>query len=195
MARNRKQQILEVATREFSNRGFDNVTVKELAHACDITEPAIYRHYESKEAIYIAVLDSLELRLDNEAIFRELEKQKNPEKLLKSLSSHIIAFFSKNDDIYRLLLYSTLKRHGRAKRVYDVIRGRYVEFLHRQLDRLYREKRIVRKNNEITARCFIGMVFDCAMSVTLWRGMQGKVYRPADVVANNVPIYSRGLKR
>jgi AcrR family transcriptional regulator len=195
VARNRKQQILGVATREFAKRGFDHVTVKELAQACDITEPAIYRHFESKEAIYIAVLDSLESRLDNEAIFQELEKQKNPEKLLKILSTHIIDFFSKNDDIYRLLLYSTLKRHGRAKRVYDIIRGRYVEFLHHQLDRLYKEKLIIKKNNEITARCFIGMVFDCAMSVTLWRGMQGKLYRPADVVANNVPIYARGLKR
>jgi AcrR family transcriptional regulator len=190
---NRKQQILELATELFGREGYDKVTVKRLADACGITEPAIYRHFRSKEDIYISVLESLKGRLDYQETFARLEDETNIETLLKTLAEHIIDFYSHNADIYRLLLFAALRGHDRAKRIFDMIRGTYVRFLVKQLDRLRREKLIIEKNNEITARCFIGMVFDCAMGMTLWKGMQGRSYEPRQVIANNVPIYSRGL--
>lgn len=189
----RKEQILELATEMFGREGYDKVTVKRLADACGITEPAIYRHYRSKEAIYVAVLESLKGRLDYRETFSRLEGERDIEVLLESLATHIIEFYSRNAEIYRLLLFAALRGHDRAKRIFDMIRGTYVRFLIHQLDRLRKEKLIIEKNNDITARCFIGMVFDCAMGMTLWKGMQGKNYEPQQIIANNVPIYSRGL--
>ena len=189
----RKAQILEKATNLFSDAGYDKVTIKQLADACSITEPALYRHYASKEAIYESVLDAIESRLGTNDIFPGLEKHTEIEPFLEEFAIHIIRYFTKNEDIYRLLLFSALRGHGKAKRVYQIIRGTYVKFLVKQLDRYYEEGKIIKKNNEITARCFTGMVFDCALSTTLWKGFQGKSYKPEDVVANNVPIYARGL--
>lgn len=189
----RKEQILQLATEMFGKEGYDKVTVKRLADACGVTEPAIYRHFKSKEAIYITVLESLKGRLDYRGTFTQLESETDLEVLLKTLATHIIDFYSRNADIYRLLLFAALRGHEKAKRIFDMIRGTYVRFLVNQLDRLYEEKRIIKKNNEITARCFIGMVFDCAMGMTLWKGMQGKTYDPNEIIANNVPIYSKGL--
>ena len=189
----RKKQILTEATRLFSEFGYDKVTIKTLAEACGITEPALYRHYDSKEAIYNKVLDSLEERLNNYEIFGSLEKETCLETFLKGYAGHIIDYFSKNEDLYRLLLFSALREHPKAKRVYQMIRGDYVKFLIKQFDRFYADGIIIEKNNEITARCFTGMVFDCALSVTLWKSYQGKSFRPQDTIANNIPIYVRGL--
>jgi AcrR family transcriptional regulator len=191
----RKEQILELATEMFGREGYDKVTVKRLADACGVTEPAIYRHFKSKEAIYLTVLESLKGRLDYRETFSLLENEPDVEVLLKTLAAHIIDFYTENADIYRLLLFAALRGHDKAKRIFDVIRGTYVRFLIKQLDRLFEEKHIIKKNNEITARCFIGMVFDCSLGMTLWKGMQGKAYDPTEIIANNVPIYSRGLKR
>ncbi|MCK4572735.1 MAG: TetR/AcrR family transcriptional regulator [candidate division Zixibacteria bacterium] len=189
----RKTQILTEATRLFSESGYDKVTVKQLADACGITEPALYRHYSSKEAIYDAVLDSISKRLNYDELFEQLGKTNDVEVLLKSIANHILDYFSENQDVYRLLLYSALRGHTKSKQVYQAIRGTYVRFLYTQLDRLYEMGSIINKNNEMTARCFIGMVFDCALGVTLWKGFQGKQFDPPDVIANNVPIYVRGL--
>lgn len=191
----RKEQILELATEMFGREGYDGVTVKQLADACGITEPAIYRHFRSKEAIYLTVLESLKGRLDYRETFSRLEDEHDVETLLRSLAAHIIEFYSRNADIYRLLLFAALRGHDRAKRIFEMIRGTYVHFLIRQLERLHKEDLIMEKNNEITARCFIGMVFDCAMGMTLWKGMQGRSYEPTEIIANNVPIYSKGLKK
>lgn len=195
MAGERKQQIIEEAARLFSRLGYDRVTVKQIGDTCGITEPAIYRHFPSKDAVYDAVLDSIEERMETGPLFDRLSRESEVQALLLHLASHVIEFFTVHDDLYRLLLFSALKEHAKARHVYDVMRGTYVHFLKSQFDRLYDEGSIIEKNNEITARCFIGMVFDCALSRTLWRGMQGTVYNPADVVANNVPIYAKGLLR
>lgn len=189
----RKSQILSEATRLFSDAGYDKVTIKQLADACGITEPALYRHYTSKESIYDAVLDSIEERLSAQDIFPKLEQEFDVERMLTEFALHIIRFFTRNEDIYRLLLFSALRGHAKAKRVFQIIRGTYVKYLIERLDGFYKEGKIIKKHNEITARCFTGMVFDCALSTTLWKGFQGRNYPPEEIVANNVPIYARGL--
>ncbi len=190
----RKAQIIQEATRLFGSEEYDRVTIKQLAQSCGVTEPAIYRHFTSKEEIYEAVLQSLRTRLQTETLFTKLSSSDSVEEILLGLAKHIIDYFVVNPEVQRLLLYSTLRNHARGRQVFDAIRGTYVRFLTQQLDRLFEKGLIVRKNNEITARCFVGMVFDCALSVTLWRGMSGKNYQPTDVIENNVPIYARGLR-
>ncbi|MBD3258730.1 TetR family transcriptional regulator [candidate division GN15 bacterium] len=190
----RKRQIVSVATEMFAQRGFEKVTVNDLAKACGITEPAVYRHFKSKEAVYDAVLDSIEVRLESADLFDSLRDEEDVETILRSLALHVINFFGANEDIHRLLLYSTLSDHPKAHHVFDITRGRYVRFLNEQLDRLHATGTILQKNNTITARCFVGMVFDCALGQTLWRPFAEPKYDPAEVVANNVPIYARGLQ-
>ena len=191
----RKQQIVSEAYLLFSQHGYDRVTIKQLADACGITEPALYRHFESKQDIYAAALDTIRKRLEHHDLFDRLAKSDDIEELFRELASHIVSFFGEDESVYRMLLFAALDRHSKAKAVYQTIRGTYVSFLKSQLDRLYKAGLIVQKHNEITARCFIGMVFDCALSTTLWKGMQGQVFKPINVITNNVPIYVRGLKK
>jgi AcrR family transcriptional regulator len=193
MAVERKDQILHEATRLFSRHGFEGVTIRQLADACGISEPALYRYFPSKEAIYDAVLDTLKSFQNCRELFERLGAEADLQPILHGLASHILKFSSGHRDVYRLLLFSTLRGHARARQVFREIRGPYVEFLVEQLDRLYAEGKIRKKHNEITARCFVGMVFDCALTATVWRGFLGKNYAPEDVIANNVPIFVDGL--
>ncbi len=52
----RKEQLLEVATKLFAERGFDATTTAAIAEAAGITEPVLYRHFENKKDLFIAVL-------------------------------------------------------------------------------------------------------------------------------------------
>ncbi|MEA1980375.1 MAG: TetR/AcrR family transcriptional regulator [candidate division Zixibacteria bacterium] len=189
----RKKQIREVATKLFSKCGYDKVTIKEISTEVGITEPALYRHFKSKASIYEAALVSIESQVDFEDLFEELQNSEDLQYILTSLAEHIIKFFNANEDLYRLLLYSTLKGHSRANEVYKIVRGSYIEFLAKQFDRLFAIGKIIEKKNDIIARCFIGMVFDCSLGTTLWKNFQIKNYTPEEIIANNIPIYIRGL--
>ena len=57
MKTERQIEITEVALELISEKGIQGLTIKNLAKKIGITEPAIYRHYDSKTDILIAVLD------------------------------------------------------------------------------------------------------------------------------------------
>jgi AcrR family transcriptional regulator len=191
--KNRKSQIIAEATRLFSSMGYDKVRVKDLAEACKITEPALYRHYRSKEAIYDTVLDSLSVNLGHQELFDRLEGETDLAIILDSIAEHILTFFNAHRDPYRLLLYSTLGRHKKAGQVYRSIRRPYVKFLTGQLDLLHKQGLIRKKDNEITARCFVGTVFDWATCTILWNDFQGRKCSTQELIANNIPIFVAGL--
>ena len=113
---------------------------------------------------------------------------------MHDLAQHILDFFKKHRELYRLLLYSTLREHRKARQVFRAIRSPFVDFLSGKLDELSQLGLVKKKNNQITARCFIGMVFDCALNATLWKGFQGKYFPPEEVIENNVPIFVKGLE-
>src|SRR3954471_18624750 len=52
----RREQILDTAARLFAERGFHGVSVAELGAACGISGPALYKHFESKDAMLAEML-------------------------------------------------------------------------------------------------------------------------------------------
>lgn len=56
----RQQEIIDAALALIAEQGIQNLTIKNIAAALKITEPAIYRHFDSKFAILDALLDSFD---------------------------------------------------------------------------------------------------------------------------------------
>lgn len=52
-----KEKIFDVSIDLFSQKGFDAVSVREIAREVGIRESSIYNHYKSKEAIMDAIID------------------------------------------------------------------------------------------------------------------------------------------
>lgn len=55
--------ILENALEAFSENGFHGTTVRDLARRVGVTVPALYYHYENKEAVLVTLLDAAVLDL------------------------------------------------------------------------------------------------------------------------------------
>ncbi len=54
-----KELILKVAGDLFMDKGFQATSTREIALKAGITQPNLYHHFKTKEAIYIAVLEDL----------------------------------------------------------------------------------------------------------------------------------------
>jgi AcrR family transcriptional regulator len=55
--------LLETATAMFAERGFVRTSLDDIAVATQVTRGAVYHHFESKQAVFEAVLDALEQRM------------------------------------------------------------------------------------------------------------------------------------
>lgn len=56
-AAERRGTILEAGGRLFGAYGYEATTVEEVAAAAGVTKPIVYRHFGSKEGLYLAILE------------------------------------------------------------------------------------------------------------------------------------------
>jgi AcrR family transcriptional regulator len=55
----RKRQLLAHAKQLFVTHGYQATTTEKIAQAAGITEPVLYRHFESKKALFLEVLGEI----------------------------------------------------------------------------------------------------------------------------------------
>ena len=59
MASDTKERILEAALLMFSQNGYAGTNIRELSASLGLVKSGVYKHYESKEAIWNALLDEM----------------------------------------------------------------------------------------------------------------------------------------
>ncbi len=59
MAKDTKEKILAAALDLFSQKGYEGTNTRELAASLGLVKSGIYKHYESKEEIWNALLDKM----------------------------------------------------------------------------------------------------------------------------------------
>jgi AcrR family transcriptional regulator len=55
----RRQQLLGHAKQLFAALGYPHTTTEKIAQAAGVTEPVLYRHFESKKALFLEVLQEV----------------------------------------------------------------------------------------------------------------------------------------
>ena len=87
----RRQQILDIAAELFAARGFHGVSVAELGAACGISGPALYKHFESKDAMLAEMLVNISETLLAEGRTR-VASAEGPREALEALVEWHIEF-------------------------------------------------------------------------------------------------------
>ena len=62
-----KQRILDEALTLFSERGYANVFVNDIAEKVGIKAPSLYNHYKNKQAIFDAIIDEMSSKFEQQA--------------------------------------------------------------------------------------------------------------------------------
>jgi AcrR family transcriptional regulator len=139
-ARNTRQRILDAAQRLIEKGGFIRLTTKEIAREAGVAEGTIFKHFERKDDLCVAVV------LENSPRFKAAIAQKRAGKgsVQKNLREIVIAAIRFADKLIPLAATlfadaSLLARHrsalqqrgGGPKDVFDLIAGYISEEQHR----------------------------------------------------------------
>jgi len=52
-----RERILGTAARLFVSHGYDGISMREIASACDISKAGLYYHFQDKEQLFLEILD------------------------------------------------------------------------------------------------------------------------------------------
>lgn len=128
--RNTKEIILSEALKLFADKGYDGVTVRDIAEKVNVQQSSLYKHYKSKEEIldsiftdmkqhYKNVTKEIQLPMDND--FSELAKKYQSVGLdgLKQICTAIFLYWltdEKGSQFRRLLILEQF-RHSEAEKL------------------------------------------------------------------------------
>ncbi|MFM8908172.1 MAG: TetR/AcrR family transcriptional regulator [Actinomycetota bacterium] len=58
-AAERRTQIVRVAVHEFATKGYHGTAMNDIAASAGVTKPVLYQHFDSKRALYLALIDEV----------------------------------------------------------------------------------------------------------------------------------------
>lgn len=98
----KKQRILEVAAQLFASKGFDGVSVREIAEKAEVTKPVIYYYFKNKKALHETLIREafLHTKKIHESIF---QSDATVEQKLRMLMKSHFTFCMENPNIIQIL--------------------------------------------------------------------------------------------
>jgi len=101
----RREQLLTVATKLFADRGYEATTTASIAEAAGITEPVLYRHFQNKKDLYLAVLRNASSLLAQRWQDAASQAEKAPEQV-RHLAATIYGALPEITDYQRVIYLS-----------------------------------------------------------------------------------------
>lgn len=103
----RRLLILKESQRLFAEKGFHGVSIDEIARAVNVSPAILYRHFESKQALYDAVLRELSSQRESyvEAV---INSGAGFEEVLVSMTEVFIHSIDENPNLLRIEMQSLL---------------------------------------------------------------------------------------
>jgi AcrR family transcriptional regulator len=167
----RRLQILAVAVRLFSQRGFRGTTTKEIAQAAGVSEAMVFRHFATKEELYAAILDHKACSGPNfepAVMAEDAIRRKDDRGVFESLARGALDHHEQDPEFQRLLLHSALEKHELAQMFFDEFVRKVYEFLGGYIRERQSEGALIEIDPAIVVRAFIGMVMHHSLKNNLW---------------------------
>ena len=167
----RRQQILGVAMRLFSQHGFRGTTTKEIAQAAGVSEAMVFRHFANKQELYSAILDfkacSGSLGDPREFLAEHL-RRKDDRAVFTELARALMHHHESDQEFLRLLTHAALEEHELAQMFWErTIRTMY-EFLGGYVRERQRDGAFRQIEPAVVVRAFLGTIIHHSLNNTLW---------------------------
>ncbi len=95
-------KILEASIPLFADKGFDGVSMRDIARAVGIKAPALYNHFDDKQTLYLAVIShAFANKADN--LIQTLSSIEEPEKKLEQFITQLTRMMAEDDSFRHLL--------------------------------------------------------------------------------------------
>jgi len=147
----KKQNILNTAIKEFSEKGFSGARVEEIAKKANVNKAMIFYYFNSKENLYKMILKNALYGLFVQ-IKDIIKPDLKPEKFLEKIPEIYINYFANNREFIKIILRALIDNEESIK---DTIREIYREnkidtrFQYKELFKNWSDKGIISETSNI----------------------------------------------
>ena len=153
----KKNNIIKIAAKLFSDKSFHDVTMDEIAEKVGVAKGTIYLYFSSKDNLYLEILEhtfgSIEALLEKEVNTASLA----PEKLKKVLAI-VIKFYRENIDVLKILSRDETHLIQEHHDLTEKWRLRRIELYEKIIKKGIKEGSFKTGNTELAAHILYGAV-------------------------------------
>ena len=203
-----KERIIYESLRLFSEKGYDGVSMREIAAAVEIKAASLYAHFDGKEAIYQAIVDTMKQRYNEKAMLLQIDGN-NPDadvavyenistEQLYAIGEQLFLFFVHDEytKMYRKML--TIEQFRKPELAAEFSKKYYDEAIayQKNLFAMLAEKgNFIAADYEIMAVHFYGPIYTM---ITICDRQPQREQEVLDLLKRHirqfVKIYSQGIK-
>ncbi|PWB57880.1 MAG: TetR family transcriptional regulator [Nitrosomonadales bacterium] len=187
----RQEQIVQVAVDLAGERGMQGVTTQDMADAMGLTQGAIFRHFPSKDAIWLAAMSWIRERLMG-VLGAAAKEASDPLDALERMFHAHVSFIAKHPAIPRMvfsgqMLHDSPKLKALVQEIVSGYEDRLVALL-----REAREAGLARADldEQSAAILFIGMIQGLVVQITIFGAKRSLLEEARKVF----PVYLAGIK-
>ena len=138
--KSKRTAILEAATWLFSTKGYREASTTEVARLTDSAEGTIFYHFESKEKLFLAVLEDVKARIDaGFAEFLPTTEDLSGLEILEGLVAFYLQLAADNEEQFMLLhrhhAYDLAKVNEECRALLEAIYDRIVRSFEEAIQR------------------------------------------------------------
>lgn len=135
-----KQAIMEKAYGLFAEKGFKEVTMKDICERTGLSRGGLYRHYESTEQIFLEIVNAFSDQQKNE-VFTKMERHISAAAILEELLSRYASEMMDCENSLSLAIcefYSNpviSKEDNSVKKQYEISKSTWVQLINYGISR------------------------------------------------------------
>jgi AcrR family transcriptional regulator len=167
----RRQQILGVAMRLFSQHGFRGTTTKEIARDAGVSEAMVFRHFATKQELYSAILDFKACSGtlgDPREFLADALRRKDDRAVFTELALALMHHHESDQEFLRLLTHAALEEHELAQMFWERTIRQMYEFLGGYVRERQRDGAFRQVEPAVVVRSFLGTIIHHSLNNTLW---------------------------
>lgn len=187
----RQGEIVRVAIELAANKDVNSVTTQDMADAMKLTQGAIFRHFASKDDIWLAVMHWIRERLMN-VLSKAAAEATDPLDAIQRMFLAHMAFISKHPSIPRIL-FSELQsnKSGKLRLLIQEIISGYEARISGLLEDAKKQSLIAEEIDSKSAAVFyIGMIQSLVMQASIFGGKRSMVQEAEKIF----PLFLHGIK-
>jgi len=199
----RRDQILATAVNLFARNGFRGTTTKEIARAAGVSEAMVFRHFATKEALYVAILDDKGCRegvgrfpWENNDLLKTAIEEKNDFEVFYQIAVSALEKHQSSEPFMRLLFYSALEEHELAARFFGDFVDKVYEFIGHYIKQRQDDGALRQIEPRVAVRALLGMLIHHSLNNILWDKDHKLLNIPNEEAARNfAEIFLNGIRK
>ena len=134
-----KQDIREKAYQLFAEKGFKDVTMKDICELTGLSRGGLYRHYESTEQIFLEIVNAFSNKQKSE-VFTKIEQHVPATTILQELLSRYATEMIDYENSISLAIYefysnpAVSKENNSVKKQYEISKSTWIELINYGMD-------------------------------------------------------------